>query len=865
MRKPDICLADLSSAASSCRANITTAMKKIMGFFHAVGKRLSSIRGILNIGIIGIIIVAANFGLLLIKPDYSLFVHENAGQKSSQSQFSVSSDAQDHSQGLSSSNSTTNVSVPRNLYQRPPFYDYREFVNPKKFDQLPQSAGKAMLANNHAPFNNHYGFLRQNLTLMRERTLKRPKGKVRVAFDFSLKKSFFQLYRHLQTSADDPFCPRQPECEFYFTSSFDDGEVAMNADALVTDQTKGILVNNATLHFNKYVVLPDQHQSLYHYDWSGTDIYAGHLNMTSKGQNRSAPRSYSLSSIDEEHGQFCSMALHSQKLPIVTFVIPEAICHTDPDRPSSQDIFNQFLNAFVKEAQNTWSMPVYIIPPRKCQLPSSITLSSTPSNLQRAIEAKCPLHEPPPVIPRNDIERDLYKILPTNDHIRCSLAISRGAVVVEPVPEPNLFSQHAWSALTYGAYLAFIGDANSFVEVSQEASKGVLAIQSSSYDADPKAVAADVAKRLAEVVMGKVQPGSTGETDQDNWLKSVGYQVPPAARPSLNNTDGDPLANLMDWKRRPLLHKRFFEEVYNSRVNFPCRVCHQIKVKKTSVRCLLDLLDKHQTKNYDVSMNDIVVPGDNINAVSSNTNNSSTDSPPNKSTGPSGPGPWSEIFDRIYLLHYSRIPQRLTYMRNLLTDANIEAHVIRDFDRENVPGALHTCLDNWFTSEVDQTRNQGWPILDGETSLALKHFQAFNRMIHQDLADVLILEDDCEWGEYATPEQVADAFRLIPRNYGIVMLGTFPTQKQGGGEVRTVETRLASRSTLAYAISKLGVILNFRNLPFRMPIDMMMIDVEASETDVGGIKHPDWRTFWITPAVFNHNAEMNKGNLTGVR
>ncbi|KAJ3331846.1 hypothetical protein HDU76_002041 [Blyttiomyces sp. JEL0837] len=826
-----------------CISNISTVMKVIMTSALATAKRISVPRGIT----IGMIIILANFGFLMFNPNYSPFGHDDADQKSKQPQISIGSDSQEHSNVSSSSPPSPNVAKPSiaapNLYKRPALYNIPEFIDPNTLEEkFRKASGHVRLSEHNAPFNTHFGFLRQNLTLMRERTQRMPINKVRVAFDYSLRRSFYHLYRHLQMPGNMPFCPRQPECEFYFTSNFDDGDVAMNADALVTDKTKGILVNNASLHFNKYVVLPDQHQSLYSYDWSGTDVYAGHHKLMTQFQDRSMPRSVPLSSVDESDRHLGSAQLIPIKLPIVTFIIPESTCEIDPHWKSPLGTLSTFLNTLVEEAKANWSMPVYIIPPRKCQLPSSIVLPTIPKDLQQAVQAKCPLHEPLPVMPPNNVERNLYRVLPTDDHIRCALAISRGAVVVDLISEANLFSQHVWTAMAYSTCLAFVGDASSFTDTSMGASKGTFPVQSSSYEADPKAVGIEVATKLAEVVMAGVQPGSEAATKQDTWLESVGYPKFPANRTVGN--DGDPLPKLMEWKKGPYMLGRFYDEVYNSRFFFPCRVCRQMKIKKSSVRCLLDLFDKHQSSAHDVSMND-------------DSNASASDKP----TGPSGPGPWSDFFDRVYLLHYNRSPERLAHMKNLLRDANVEAHLIRDFDRENVPSELHTCADNWFTTETDLTRNQGGLLNDGVESLVLKHFQAFDRMIQQDLADILVLEDDCEWGEYANTEQVADAFRLIPRNYGIVMLGTLPTQKQGGGQTRIIEGHLASRSTLAYAISKVGVILNFKNFPIRMPIDLTMIDVEASNIDIGGIKHPDWRTFWIHPAIFNHKADFKGGPL----
>ncbi|KAJ3328262.1 hypothetical protein HDU76_010289 [Blyttiomyces sp. JEL0837] len=832
---------------------------------RAIVKRIFSSRGIV---LIALIIIVVNLGLLLLNPEYSPLASNNqkgielsVGYRVSNSGKHIGSSfwgQRDRKKFVKpakgSKESSKNPSLgpsTSSFYKRPHFYGYPEFVPPNSFDDFPTKSGSVTFPSEHPPFNTHFGFLRQNLTLMRERTMKMPIDKVRVAFDDSLHKAFFQLYKHLQDPERGPFCPRQPECEFYFTSEFDDGEVAVNTDAIVTDKTKGMLVNNATLHFNKYVVLPDQHQSAYFYDWSGTDVFAGYMTMQPEKQLKSFPRHHPLTSIDEETAQFRSMSFHDQKLPIVTFIIPEAQCHLDPFRPTAPETLNIFLNTLVKEGQTNWSMPVYIIPPRNCTLPSSITLPPIPKSLQNAVRAKCPLDEPTPVLPPNEVDRNLYSILPTDDHIRCALAISRGAVVVEPVPEPRSITQHTWSALAYGTYLAYVGDAGSFINATGDASKGVFAMHWSFCDGDPQKVGRGIAKQLAEVVMGGVHPGSAEEEKQDGWLKSVGYQAPPVMRPFVNVTAEDPLAKKMEWKRGLLVHGEFKKELYNSRVNFPCRLCKQMKVKKTSVRCLLENLDNYQTTDYDVSMNDIIVPGDNF--ITNTTR-----------VKPSGLGIWSDFLDRIYVVHYSRIPQRLTYMRNLLSDANLEAHIIRDFDRENVPGELHTCLDNWLTTEIDSTREQGGPMKDGEASLILKHYQAFNRMLHQDLSDALILEDDIEWGEFATTEQVADAYKLIPKNYGIVMLGTLPDQRSPGGETRSIEIRLASRSTLAYSISKQGVILNFRNFPVRMPIDLMMIDIDGASHDVGGIRHPDWKAYWIQPAVFNHALEVNKGNLTNI-
>lgn len=198
-----------------------------------------------------------------------------------------------------------------------------------------------------------------------------------------------------------------------------------------------------------------------------------------------------------------------------------------------------------------------------------------------------------------------------------------------------------------------------------------------------------------------------------------------------------------------------------------------------------------------------------------------------------------------------------------------------DLDREDISENAYRCID-WSlspTTSMDPLRVykngklRPAQMKRGEMSLVYKNLMAWYLMLIHNQNYAMILEDDAVLEVGVNAKTFGESLRYLPPNYSIMHVGTCSGTKHATpGQERLVEVTLGARCTGAYTISKQGVILMFKNFPLRMPIDLQMIDVTLWDKAQFGItRHPDYRNFFITPALLRPSEALNKVGSTGIR
>ncbi|KAJ1540271.1 hypothetical protein HK405_011499, partial [Cladochytrium tenue] len=239
------------------------------------------------------------------------------------------------------------------------------------------------------------------------------------------------------------------------------------------------------------------------------------------------------------------------------------------------------------------------------------------------------------------------------------------------------------------------------------------------------------------------------------------------------------------------------------------------------------------------------------------------------------PSELSDVLDQIYVMHYSKTAVRRAHISEVMRNLSAEAYLIMDLDREDMSAAAYRCLD-WSLSpatSMDPLRvyknGQLRPtqMRRGEMSLLYKNVLAWYLMLQHNQNYALVVEDDAGLEAGADALLLGQALRYLPPNYSVMHVGTCSAAPRArAGQERRVEVTLGSRCTGAYALSKQGAIVLFRNFPLRVAVDLQMIDVSMwSRFQYGITRHPDYRNFYVEPAILRPSADVNTAGSTGIR
>lgn len=113
----------------------------------------------------------------------------------------------------------------------------------------------------------------------------------------------------------------------------------------------------------------------------------------------------------------------------------------------------------------------------------------------------------------------------------------------------------------------------------------------------------------------------------------------------------------------------------------------------------------------------------------------------------------NEIFDKILVITIPSFTDRIANMKARLDGIEYEF-----FD-----GAYGRDID------VDYYRSKGSRLTRGQLGCALSHYQIYQKMVDENLDNVLILEDDCVFNENVV--ELGEYYSQLPENYAVFYLG----------------------------------------------------------------------------------------------
>jgi hypothetical protein len=113
----------------------------------------------------------------------------------------------------------------------------------------------------------------------------------------------------------------------------------------------------------------------------------------------------------------------------------------------------------------------------------------------------------------------------------------------------------------------------------------------------------------------------------------------------------------------------------------------------------------------------------------------------------------NEIFDKVMVVTTPHFQQRMKNMEERLDGCEYEFFY----------GAYGGDLD------VQKYRNLGSRLTRGQLACALSHYQVCEKIVNENLDNVLILEDDCAF--YPAVNNIKEYYSQLPSDYGIFFLG----------------------------------------------------------------------------------------------
>lgn len=123
----------------------------------------------------------------------------------------------------------------------------------------------------------------------------------------------------------------------------------------------------------------------------------------------------------------------------------------------------------------------------------------------------------------------------------------------------------------------------------------------------------------------------------------------------------------------------------------------------------------------------------------------------------------NKIFDKIYVITIPSFTDRIENMKKRLDG----------IDYEFFYGVYGGDLD---TSEY---RDRGSKLTRGQLSCALSHYKIYEKMVQENLDNVLILEDDCAFNSSVI--EIEKYYNQLPENYSVFYLGYQEGESFGNG------------------------------------------------------------------------------------
>lgn len=113
----------------------------------------------------------------------------------------------------------------------------------------------------------------------------------------------------------------------------------------------------------------------------------------------------------------------------------------------------------------------------------------------------------------------------------------------------------------------------------------------------------------------------------------------------------------------------------------------------------------------------------------------------------------NEVFDKVFVLTTPHFEQRIQNMKERLEGCEYEFFY----------GAYGGDID------VPYYRSLGSRLTRGQLACAMSHYQICEKIVNENLDNVLILEDDC--GFHDAVNNLPEYYSQLPENYGIFFLG----------------------------------------------------------------------------------------------
>lgn len=113
----------------------------------------------------------------------------------------------------------------------------------------------------------------------------------------------------------------------------------------------------------------------------------------------------------------------------------------------------------------------------------------------------------------------------------------------------------------------------------------------------------------------------------------------------------------------------------------------------------------------------------------------------------------NEVFDKVFVLTTPHFEQRIQNMKDRLEGCEYEFFY----------GAYGGDID------VPHYRALGSRLTRGQLACAMSHYQICEKIVNENLDNVLILEDDC--GFHDAVNNLPEYYSQLPENYGIFFLG----------------------------------------------------------------------------------------------
>jgi GR25 family glycosyltransferase involved in LPS biosynthesis len=113
----------------------------------------------------------------------------------------------------------------------------------------------------------------------------------------------------------------------------------------------------------------------------------------------------------------------------------------------------------------------------------------------------------------------------------------------------------------------------------------------------------------------------------------------------------------------------------------------------------------------------------------------------------------NEVFDKVFVLTTPYFEQRIQNMK------------------ERLEGCQYDFFYGAYGGDIDVAhyRSLGSRLTRGQLACALSHYQICEKMVNENLDNVLILEDDC--GFHDNIQSLPEYYSQLPHNYGIFFLG----------------------------------------------------------------------------------------------